>query len=437
MIVEDLKKSILLKAFQGKLTSRDRNDTSVNDLIEKIKQEKQQKNIHSDFKEIKDTPFSIPSEWKWVRWGELSNSIQYGANAGAKNSGNAKLVRISDIQNNEVVWENVPYTDIKDSEIEQYLLNENDILFARTGGTVGKSVVVKNIPKDAPYIFAGYLIRSNYNYNVNYKYLKYFMESTLYWDQLKSGTIGSAQPNCNGKTLSKMILPLPPIEEQQRIVLKIEELFSKLDEIKPIEDELCSIKLLFSKSIKESILFNSVTGLKESNKLPLNDYNKIKLPSNWVWVKFKDLATCRMGKTILTKDLKNSGIPVYSATNTDSVLGYIEKSDLILNKGDIVIPARGNSIGCATIINDIEATCTQTTIACYPNDKINNKFLYYCCYAFKKVWFKYSGSAIPQITISNINENYVPLPPKEEQQRIVEKLDQLLPLCDEIEEIVN
>ena len=101
----------------------------------------------------------------------------------------------------------------------------------RTGGTVGKSVVVKNIPNDVPYVFAGYLIRSNYSSEMNFKFLKYFMESSLYWEQLKNGTIGSAQPNCNGQTLSKMILPLPPIEEQQRIVDKLEQLLPLCDDI--------------------------------------------------------------------------------------------------------------------------------------------------------------------------------------------------------------
>lgn len=235
----DMKKSLLKHAFSGKLSERLSSDTNVNDLLLHIKLEKEELikigkiTDSKKMKEIKpeEIPFDIPKEWKWVRWGELSNSIQYGLNAGAQVNGGAKLVRISDIQDNQIVWENVPYCDIKETEIPQYSLNENDILFARTGGTVGKSVVVKNIPNDVPYVFAGYLIRSNYSSEMNFKFLKYFMESSLYWEQLKNGTIGSAQPNCNGQTLSKMILPLPPIEEQQRIVDKLEQLLPLCDDI--------------------------------------------------------------------------------------------------------------------------------------------------------------------------------------------------------------
>ncbi len=232
-------KSILQYAIEGKLVPQNPNDTPASILIYSIKKEKEQLIKDKVIKKIKplelikddEIPFDIPSSWEWVRWGEISNSIQYGANAGALESGNAKLVRISDIQNDEIQWNTVPNTIVSENDLNTYLLNENDILFARTGGTVGKSVIVKNIPKDGIFIYAGYLIRTNYNRNIYYKYLKCFLNTPLYWEQLKSGTIGSAQPNCNGQTLSQMIIPLPPLEEQKRIVAKIEEL---LDIIKKI-----------------------------------------------------------------------------------------------------------------------------------------------------------------------------------------------------------
>ena len=132
------------------------------------------------------------------------------------------MVRISDIQNNQVLWNNVPYCNINKNDIDTYLLKKNDILFARTGGTVGKSYLVKDVPCKA--IYAGYLIRTRYSVNLCPKYLKRFMESSLYWIQLKNGTTTTAQPNCNGKTLANMLIPIPPFAEQQRIVGKIEDL---------------------------------------------------------------------------------------------------------------------------------------------------------------------------------------------------------------------
>ena len=116
------------------------------------------------------------------------------------------MVRISDIHDNVVQWSTVPFCKIAPHEIDTYLLKENDILFARTGGTVGKSFLVQSVPE--PAIYAGYIIRTRYSQELCPQYLKSFMESQLYWEQLKSGTIATAQPNCNGKTLGRMLLQI-------------------------------------------------------------------------------------------------------------------------------------------------------------------------------------------------------------------------------------
>ncbi len=123
----------------------------------------------------------------------------------------------------------VPYCDIKENEISTYLLQPNDILFARTGGTVGKSYLVQEVPEEA--IYAGYLIRTRYSQWLCPQYLKFFMESELYWSQLRNGTIATAQPNCNGKTLGKMLLPIPPLSEQYRIFEKVNALFDYCNSI--------------------------------------------------------------------------------------------------------------------------------------------------------------------------------------------------------------
>ena len=142
------------------------------------------------------------------------------------------MLRISDIQQNNVVWDTVPYCDIEEKDIETYLLKANDILFARTGGTVGKSFLVEKVDEDI--IYAGYLIRTRYSRLLCPQYLKYFMESDLYWGQLRNGTIATAQPNCNGQTLSKMLLPLPPLEEQRRIVARVKDLSQQCNTMKQL-----------------------------------------------------------------------------------------------------------------------------------------------------------------------------------------------------------
>lgn len=235
---EQLKKSILQYAIQGKLVAQNANDESAEALYAKIQAEKQRLIKEGKIKKDKplppitddEIPFEIPSTWKWVRWGNLSQEIQYGYNASAQETGRIKMLRISDIQNGKVSWNTVPYCEINEKEIPNYVLKQNDILFARTGGTVGKSYLVKEVPVEA--IYAGYLIRTRYSLKLSPEYMKYFMDSQLYWDQLRNGTIATAQPNCNGQTLSKMLIPLPPLAEQKRIVAKVNDLMQYCEKLK-------------------------------------------------------------------------------------------------------------------------------------------------------------------------------------------------------------
>ena len=249
---ESLKKSILQEAVRGKLVPQDPSDEPAEALLERIRAEKQRLIKEGKIKKDKhesvifrrdnshyekldgmerciddELPFEIPESWAWVRWGAIAESIQYGYNAPAKQEGRIRMVRISDIHENTVAWSSVPFCDIDDSDIPTYLLQANDILFARTGGTVGKSFLVSEVPCES--IYAGYLIRTRYSSLLCPQYLKYFMESPLYWQQLKSGTTATAQPNCNGQTLAKMLLPLPPANEQLRIVDNLTRAFAIIE----------------------------------------------------------------------------------------------------------------------------------------------------------------------------------------------------------------
>ena len=205
-----------------------------------------------------EVPFEIPESWEWVRWGTLSESIQYGYNAPAKENGRIKMIRISDIQDNNVLWPTVPYCEIDEKDIDTYLLKPNDILFARTGGTVGKSYLVKMVPEDA--IYAGYLIRTRYSALLCPEFLKYFMETELYWSQLRNGTIATAQPNCNGKTLAHMLVPLPPQNEQKRIVKKLDKLIAHVVQYNHIYNYDEKLNGEFPELLKKSILQEAIQG---------------------------------------------------------------------------------------------------------------------------------------------------------------------------------
>ena len=283
---KQLKNSILQWAIQGKLVPQDPNDEPASVLLDKIRQEKErlikEKKIKRDKNasiiyrgednsyyekilatgEVKcideEIPFDVPNGWEWERWGNISQSIQYGYNAPALEHGAIKMVRISDIQENCVLWDNVPYCQIEENDIDTYLLKVNDILFARTGGTLHKSFLVEEVPEKA--IYAGYLIRTRYSSLLNPRYMKSFMESQLYWEQLKNGTIATAQPNCNGKTLAKMLLPIPPTKEQDRIVEKLTQLSSFLDNYGLCQDRLNLLNKEIKEQFKKSILQEAIQG---------------------------------------------------------------------------------------------------------------------------------------------------------------------------------
>ena len=144
-----------------------------------------------------------------------------------------------------------------------------------------------------------------------------------------------------------------------------------------------------------------------------------------------------MGQTLLKKEMFDNGIPVYSATIEDKPLGFIkEKTNKInLSFNDLVIPARGNSIGHVTLIKDTEASCTQTTIwmKLYLKDIVD----YLVCYlkGYKNKLFIFSGGAIPQVTISMMQNYYLPLPPLEEQKRIIEKISEIDPYIEQYDKL--
>ena len=156
------------------------------------------------------------------------------------------------------------------------------------------------------------------------------------------------------------------------------------------------------------------------------------IPKHWEVTKFKYFYRSNMGETILTQDLETDGIPVYSATEEDKFFGKIKNPVNILNVNDFVIPARG-TIGAIKIVKE-KSTCTQTTIFSKQFKDINPYYVYYFLLGYRKFLFEFIQTAIPQITISQVNENPIILPPLQEQKEIAEFLDKK---CEKIQNYIN
>ncbi|MCP5244911.1 MAG: restriction endonuclease subunit S [Burkholderiales bacterium] len=197
---------------------------------------------------------NLPRGWESTNVGEICTDLQYGytASASEENCG-PRLLRITDIQGGRVIWNNVPYCEIDTKNIAKYELHAGDIVFARTGGTVGKSFIIDSTPEKS--VFASYLIRLSPHKEIFSKFLYYFFQSLSYWEQigLKKGGL---QGNVNAKTLSSLQLNICSFNEQKRIVAKIEELFSELD--KGIES-LKTVRQQF-KVYRQSVLKHAFEG---------------------------------------------------------------------------------------------------------------------------------------------------------------------------------
>ena len=170
-------------------------------------------------------------DWKVKSVSELCEKPQYGYTASATTEQiGPHLLRITDIQDGSVNWETVPYCDCP--KPEKYLLQKDDILFARTGATTGKSFLIEECPTA---VFASYLIRLRVLESVTPQYLYTFFQSPSYWEQISENTIGSAQPNCNATKLASVQVPIPSLEEQDNIVTHLDNFQEKISSVKVLQ----------------------------------------------------------------------------------------------------------------------------------------------------------------------------------------------------------
>lgn len=239
ILPDKLRKSVLQEAIHGTLVPNDipEGEATGAELLQQILKERQEKENKEKGKkakkltlsEIEDDVEELPYGWCWCKLSDIGDCL-YGVSESAKTTGPYKLLRITDIQNDSVNWDSVPLSDYKKKDVAKYYLTENDLVFARTGGTVGKSYLIQDVPNNS--IYASYLIRVRFQGKALLpKYIKYFFQSPQYWSQIIENAEGTGQPNCNGTKLANLNIPLPPLSIQHRIVEKIEEVFSAINKL--------------------------------------------------------------------------------------------------------------------------------------------------------------------------------------------------------------
>ncbi len=181
----------------------------------------------------RDAAFMPGVNWTKICVGDFCDQPQYGYTESATfDAIGPRFLRITDIQNGRVNWGSVPFCRCPNPQ--QYLLRENDLVFARTGATTGKSFVIRSCPEA---VFASYLIRLRVKRLVSVDYLYQYFQTPSYWSQIADEKKGTGQPNLNGTKLANLLVPIAPHNEQQRIVMHLEELQSKVDSLKQLQAE--------------------------------------------------------------------------------------------------------------------------------------------------------------------------------------------------------
>lgn len=164
-----------------------------------------------------------------VSLGEVAASVDYGVTASASwTPVGPRFLRITDIQNDTVNWQAVPWCECSSREAIAAALRPGDIVFARTGATTGKSYLIKDCPQEA--VFASYLIRVRLGGDADPAYVAHFFRSAGYWRQVASSARGAAQPGVNATVLRSLELPLPEPDEPRRIAA----ILDKADELRDL-----------------------------------------------------------------------------------------------------------------------------------------------------------------------------------------------------------
>ena len=384
----------------------------------------------SDTPHYENVPFEVPSSWVWTTVNDISKSILYGVSKSAKSEGKYKLLRITDIQNNQVDWGTVPFTDFDEDKVSSYILHDGDIVFARTGATVGKSYLIDGLRQKA--IYASYLIRVQTFDLILPEYVKRFFESGYYWEQIELGSVGIGQPNVNGTILGNLNIPLPPPVEQQRIVAEIKKWFALIDQIEHGKDDLQSI----IKQAKSNILDLAIHGklvpqdpndepaselLKRINPdfTPCDNGHYENLPDSWCVVPMQALCSLNDGE-------KQNGI---ERINLDVKYLRGERDAKTLTAGkfipanSLLILVDGENSG-EVFRTPIEGYQGSTFKLLTINSHMNTDYILQVINLHRKTLRENKvGSAIPHLNKKLFRAIEVPIPSYHEQLRIVNAMN--------------
>lgn len=359
------------------------------------------------------------NEWVEMCLNDLSESFAYGLNAESKEyDGKNKYIRITDIDDDTRMFDGSDLTSPNiDYEVSNdYILSEGDILFARTGASVGKTYIYDR--SDGKVYYAGFLIKARIK---NEYYSEFIFQNTLtkrYKNFVHITSQRSGQPGINAQEYSTFKLFMPTIEEQQ----KIGEFFKILDErIANQKRKIAKVKALKSAYLTE--IFPQ-----EGETVPKRRFKGFE--EEWISIKLSDLTEYANGmgherlvvpngkfELVNLNSISIEGIFKPSGKFVDESSRLLEKNDLIMILSDV---GHGGLLGRVALIPENEKyVLNQRVASLKPNELVNPLFLYFNINKNQK-YFKYKGAGMSQLNISKeiVEDFIVYMPCKEEQQKI-------------------
>ena len=463
MTPQQLKNAILQQAIQGKLVEQRAEEGTGEELYKVIQDEKQKLFQEGKLKKQKalpeitedEIPFEIPEAWKWVRLGEISTYSQ------TKKKINVAAIEtpmwsldLEDIEKESgKIIRRVMTIDRKISG-EKIIFKKDQILYSKLRPYLKKFLIA---PDNG--VCSSELVPFDMIGNCDSRFIVYLLKSAYVDFLINSVTYGVKMPRVGTDTMVNLLIPLPPFDEQKRIVEKIEELLPLVERYEKAWNRLEELNKKFPLDMKKAILGQAIQGklveqraeegtgeelykaiqaekqqliqegkFKKQKALPEITEEEIpfEIPETWKWVRLGEIISIESGNGLTTANMIKGNIPVYGG---NGITGYHNESTI--HEKTIVIGRVGYYCG-SIHITEAEAWVTDNAfVTKYPKNFIDMMFLVHIL-RYMNLGNRNNATAQPVISGKKIYPLLFPLPPLAEQERIVEKIEELLPLVEKL-----
>jgi type I restriction enzyme S subunit len=461
MTPEQLKASILQYAIQGKLVEQRPEEGTGEELYQQIQAEKQRLIKEKKIKKEKtlaeitegEIPFDIPDSWKWVKLGDCTGYAQTKEKVSPKDiTGDMWSLDLEDVQKDTgaiLVKTKASERKISGDKVK---FHKGQVLYSKLRPYLKKILVAPDdgicTPELVP--FDTYLIDANY--------IAYVLRSPHIDFVINSVTYGVKMPRVGTDTMTNLLIPLPPLAEQKRIVAKIEELLTYVDRYAAAYEKLEQFNAKFPEDMKKSILQYAIQGklveqrpeegtgeelyqqmheeikilekekvfkTKDSSAIT-EDEKPFDIPDSWKWVRLGEILNIESGKGLTAKQMRQGDIPVFGG---NGITGYHDEA--LIEKETVVIGRVGFYCGSVHVTPPRAWVTDNAFITIYPENSIDRGYLVHML-RYMNLGQNSNATAQPVVSGKKIYPILFPLPPLAEQKRIVAKLEEILPLCERL-----